>query len=1627
MSTIDNKIVQMAFENTSFERKLEETLRSLDQLKKKLDFTNSTKNIGELDRAAKSFDLSGMADKVGHVSRSFLALTTVAVTALATITQKAVSSGLQMVKSLSVDPILDGYKEYETNLNSIQTILANTSSKGSTLGDVNTALKTLNDYSDKTIYNFSQMARNIGTFTAAGVDLNTSVTAIKGIANLAALSGSNADQASSAMYQLSQALATGTVKLMDWNSVVNAGMGGEVFQKALFNTGKQLGTIKDVPIGQTFEQWTAAGNSFRGSLESGWLTSKVLTQTLQGFTGDLTAAQLKAQGYTDQQAQEIIKMGKIAQDAATKVKTVSQLFGTLKEAVGSGWGQTFQLIFGDFEQSKTLFTDLSNSIGGFIKKSADSRNQLIGLWNYLGGRTILIQALKDAFAGFATIVKPIKEAFQNIFPPVTAVRLLELTKRFAEFAKNIKIGAETARKIKDIFGGLFSVFKIGIEVVKELGKFLGDMAQKVFGDGSGILDFFAKIGEKITFLKFQLVDGGGIAKFFDVLREAVAKPQEALQKLKDLISGLFSGFTGGKVPGFEGVSNVLDRVTERFKNVQTLAKKVVGVFEWLGERIKSVLNVLDTIWQGIKDWFSQLGDKLAAALSPGEFNQVLDAINVGLLGGIALLIAKWLKGGISIDLSGGMFDSISKMFDQLTGTLKAMQTNLKADTLKSIAISIGILTLSLLALSLIDSAALTKALTATAVGFGQLVAAMALLDKLGTDFKGAAQLSAIGAGMILLSSALVILSVAVKVLSTMSWEELAKGMSAVTLLLGEMVGISHLLGDNALSMVAAGAGMVAISSGLVILSFAVKSFADLSWGEMLKGLAGVALGLAAITLAMNLMPASSILTGPAFIAVAIGLTILAGAVALFAHFKWGEIGKGIGAIAIALVAIAFGMSLMPLSLPLTAAGLILVSIALEAMVGVIASMGKMKIGTLAKGIGSLAAVLVILAVGLTAMSGTIGGSIALTIAAVGLLAIARVIKEIGALQLGQIIKGLIGIAAVLAVLGLAAFLLQPLIPALLGLGLALTLVGAGFALFGVGAALVADSLATIAKLGGKGLKAFISLLDALISKIPEFIKSVVKGFIDSAQVIIDGAGPLVKAIGVLVDHILDTLIKLIPKAVKLIEKLIDALVKILHEKGPALIEAGLELLTNLLKGIESHIGEITETVAQIIINFLDALASHAQELVEAGLNLVVKILEGIAGGITNVVTAGFDVITALIRGVIDNIGLIATMAGELITAFVKAIADLATTIVKAGTDALVSFLQGLTNNVTYVITAVGQMIAQVIKAIGDLAKTIAKAGTDALVSFLGGITDNLSKVGTAVTTLITTFITEVGNNALRVVVAGGNAVITFLKGVALMFPLVLIQGAKTIVAFIDGVLSAGLVIADGAAKAIIKFMNALADSIRDNSKGFRDAGVNIATAILDGVTLGLSSKAAAVAKKSFDVAKAVALPWTTVFKINSPSKLMIGVGHSIMEGLSMGLDRYTPMGVSASEGAANATAKAMLSTFSQIQDVTSSMGEFNPTITPVLDLSSLQNDAKTIPGLFTSTKLSTQLSLTQAQQVSALNQPPAPTEPVAPAPPQATEIKFEQTINAPTELSANEIYRQTRSQLALAREELKIP
>lgn len=1257
MSAVEDRIVSMKFDNRQFEPAARTSMSTLDRLKAALNFSGSGKGLNDLQNAANRFSLGGLANAATGVSAKFLAMSTIAITAIANITTRALDAGLRIAKAFLIDPVKQGFQEYETNLNAVQTILANTSSAGTKLKDVNAALNELNTYSDKTIYNFSEMARNIGTFTAAGVDLKTSTQAIKGIANLAALSGSNSQQASTAMYQLSQAISSGRVSLQDWNSVVNAGMGGTVFQRALAQTAEKMGTLKKgaVELKGPMKNVSIEGKSFRESItakpgEQSWLTSKVLTQTLKQFTGDMSDAELKTMGFTAAQIKSIQAQAKTAQEAATQVKTFTQLIDTIKESAGSGWAQTFSILLGDFEEAKALWTEVNNVVSGFLGQSAKARNQMLQQWKDLGGRKALLDSFRNIFQAIVQVVTPIKEAFRDIFPATTGKQLYQMTLNFLKFTQSLKVGSTTLENIKRTARGFFAIFSIGLSIIKGIFGVLGSLFHLVAGGSGGFLEITGTIGDFLVKLDQTIKKGDLVNKFFATIGHILAVPIALIKAFGIALAEMFKGIKEG---GLKGLGDSFGRIKDRLNPLAGASDFVSKAWTRMFEMFRKVGTFLEPAMNLIATAFHGIGAAIGKAFSAGDFNSVYDALNTGLLTGIVLLIRNFFKKGINIDFGGGLVEGIKNTFETLTGTLKAMQTQIQAKTLMTIAGAIALLTVSVVALSLIDSDRLSRSLTAMAVAFGQLLLAMSVLTKI-SGTAGFVRVPIIAASMILLAGAVVILTAAVRVLSGLSWGELAKGLVGVGALLLMIVGTSAGLGKASGSMLRTGLAMVPLAIGIRILADAVQQFSTMSWGDMAKGLAGIAAALVIIAGAVTLMPASMILQAAGLVILSVALLGIGKALQNMGGMSWGEIAKGLVTLAGSLLILAGGLYLMTGALP-GAAAVVVVALALAVLAPVLILMATMSWTEIGKGMTVLASSLLIMAVGLTAMSGTLLGSAALVIAAAALAIIAPILITLGAMSWGTIAKGLIAIAASFVVLGGSALLLAPLIPAIFGLSAALLVLGVAMSLIGVGALALASAFSIFVAAGSIG----ISILGGMIDLIPQFLKKFAEGIIGFATTIASQAGKFVKAFTSLLNSLLDAIIQVTPKLAKLLNVMIDTGLNIIIRNAPKFARAALDLLMAFLNAVNNNINRIVPVAANIIIRFLQSMNAQIPRIARVGVDLIVTLMRAINEQRGRLLQEGANMIISFINQLASTIrgnsGALGAAGGNLAAAIISGI------------------------------------------------------------------------------------------------------------------------------------------------------------------------------------------------------------------------------------------------------------------------------------------------------------------------------------------------------------------------------------
>lgn len=874
-TTIDEKVVEMRFNSQEFEKRAKSSITLLDRLKKSLDLNGSANNLKKLQNAADRFDMGALGRSVDLIASRFSNMGLIGVTALQNITNRAISTGEQIVKSLTIDPIKTGFQEYETQIGSIQTILANTQSKGTTLDNVTAALDELNKYADQTIYNFTEMTRNIGTFTAAGVDLDKSVTSIKGIANLAAISGSTSQQASTAMYQLSQALAAGKVSLMDWNSVVNAGMGGEVFQTALKRTARQMGYNVDEII--------AKYGSFRESLTEGeWLTTEVLTETLTQLSGAYTEADLIAQGYTESQAKEIMALAQTAVNAATKVKTFTQLIDTTKEAVQSGWTQTWEYIIGDFNEAQELLTGVSNVLNGYIQQSSDARNEALKTWKSLGGRDVLIESLGNAFEALLSVMRPIKEAFRDIFPAKTGYDLYAMTYALKNLTAAMIVGEDTAQKIKNTFEGFFAILDLytsfswvllegGIKAVSsilgltstnvlDLTSRIGEVVVK-FSDWVYENEIFEKastgVSKVILFLVNRLKDFVNWIQQLDAYENVVDWLRDFYNDLKAIINSNPKGFEDivNSLKNLDKLS--LSDVGELIRNFADVAKSSLSTagdaFDTVRERIYSFVDGVKSKFEGI-----DLGTIVAATLAASMFATLYSVIK--------LTSALTAVVGNAAQVVG----NAAQVLTDTSDTLKAIKKSFQADSFVKMATGVALIAASIAVLSLLDTRDMLIASGVIVVVMGMMIglyALIQLIDKKAAGVSG--QIGKVSTTLLSMSAALFVIVGALKMLDGLNmdgiWERVAiLGVIAAGLTV-VIIAISKMAPNAALSSTA----LIGISVSMFLLTKVLESISDMHVTDALKGIVGLTAAVLALGYLLQHMGGIKVSTG-AGLALAVG-------------------------------------------------------------------------------------------------------------------------------------------------------------------------------------------------------------------------------------------------------------------------------------------------------------------------------------------------------------------------------------------------------------------------------------------------------------------------------------------------------------------------------------------------------------------------------------------------------------------------------------------------------------------------------------------------------------------------------------------------------------------------------------
>lgn len=1057
---VEERVVEMQFDNKQFENNVKESMSTIDRLKEKLHFEGAAKGLDTLKNSIKKVDLTGLSSSADAVAVKFSAMQVAATTAMANITNSAIQTGKTVVKAFTLDPILTGFQEYETQINAVQTILANTQHEGATLDKVNSALNELNKYADQTIYNFTEMTRNIGTFTAAGVGLDKSVTSIKGIANLAAISGSTSMQASTAMYQLSQALASGKVQLMDWNSVVNAGMGGKVFQDALKRTAANFGYNVDEMI----EKW----GSFRETLsKEKWLTADVLTETLSQLSGAYTEADLIAQGYTEQQAKDIVKLAETASDAATKVKTFSQLFDTLKEAAQSGWTQTWQLIVGDFEEAKASLTELSDYFGKIINDASNARNELLK-----GAMTSKWSQMMEKL----TLKTEDFNAELELSAKYAGYNVDAMVEKYGSVEAALRKGAVSSNVLRNTIHRM-SIYQLeNVGYSEEQAKAIRQLSYEMENADSPI----SKLIEDIS-------KPSGRELLFDSLKNTLKAVSKAIGAVKKAWRDVFPAATSDQVYSIiESINkftkslimnkDTVDKVTRTFRGLFTILdivttflgggfkfafKLVNGLLGLFGTNLLDVTaNIGDLIYEArqlftienlikgltyVFEEFFGVGEDTIEGFKKGlkdgitSIPEIMVDIVTGLIDKAKELLGIHSPSTVMFDIGKntllGFIDGVKSVASTLLGLIKIvinMVINFIKDADLSSVISLGISAGLLYTVKKLVGA--VETLAAPLEGFGDLLSGVgSALTNFGKGFKkwGASKLwEARAAALKSFALAIVVLVGSLYLLSRMDEDKLKKSLFAMAALAGILALLSAAIGKfggkGAISFAGFAASMVGISASLLLLAATLKILESIDSTKAFQAVGMLAVIIAGMIAIINgfsdLNAAGKSVkgVGRTLIAISVSLLLMGAVIKLLSFLSPTEIAVGIGAM------ITFGLFVKAMVLALSygkesqiakiGGTLIAISVALGLMVMVMKLINTLTIGEFAKGVVVVAlyavfvkALVGILQVGKEQDIIKVGGT--LTAVSAAMLLMSAAIFLISRLSWKSIAKGIVGVGA----------------------------------------------------------------------------------------------------------------------------------------------------------------------------------------------------------------------------------------------------------------------------------------------------------------------------------------------------------------------------------------------------------------------------------------------------------------------------------------------------------------------------------------------------------------------------------------------------------------------------------------
>ena len=1679
MSSIDERIVSMQFDNKQFESGVQTTMSTLDKLKEKLSFKNAGDGLQGLTQAANKVDFGSLSINIEGITAKFTAFQSFVHGIFESLGQDVYNFGKRMVTSLTTDQLSAGWSKYGEMATSVASIIAATGQSQETTYE---QLDKLNWFSDATSYSLTQMTGAYSKFAAAGVEAQDSMQAIMGLATASSRAGISASDSrfNNVLYNVAQAMGMGYMGTMDWKSLELAGIATVEFKQKLIDVGVEMGKLQKVGDKVLLDGMEVTAENLRETLSKKWVDKDVMLSGFGAYGGfvDEVYKYATTHGVTAEEAMQALadttdQFGYAAMRSAQETKTWAEAVDATKDAVSTLWMKIFQDVIGNYEEAKEVW----GAVAGFLYDSfaapLEKVENILGHWKAFKGRDYMFEGLKNAFSAIGDVLGAVGDAFDRFWPKMSnktaGQRLVYYTKRFLEFTESMKPSEETLQKITTAFGGLASIF----DLVKTVAGNVWDVIKNLFSSmntgGATILDAAAALGEWITqtveaikqselfngifdtlstiagrvggFLGSIIPaimtgfaeEGGGVEGIIGAISSVLIELSSSVVKLiQDLtgwdLSGWFSALQEVFIFLRDTLISVIELITgekdlsvwETIKKIFSDLNGIIGpivekVGSFFGSMVNGAKNLIDKIdfskvtgaLQSVWDWIKKVGTKiwefikdLASSIKNLDFSDLTNIFGGVAVGGAGLGIwslvdkIKELIGGFgkTKEKAGGFKDFLDGIKNAFVDFSDALKKSVNVNMILKLAGAVLVLAESMNIISKIPQEQMTSALLGVTALLGDCVGALFAMSKM--DINGNMKKAA--EGMLIIAGAVFILAEAVEKLSALSWEELAKGMAAVTVMLGELAGFTQI--TEAQDLVTTGIGLAAVAEAVKILAKAAKEFGSMEWEALgkagaaitvllgalagftqivgdPKGLIATGLGLIVVAEALNVLtgvaeafgsmeweslgkagaaivvllaalggftrladPKGIIATGLGMIELAYALKILAGVAEDFGNMEWESLGKAGAAIVVLLGALAGFTVILDkfggggLNLVAMGAGLVLVGSGLKILSNVVAAMGQLSWEEIGKGLAVVGALLLEMSVALVIAQGTLLGAASLTVLAVALNALIVPLLVFSNMTWEEIGKGLAtmgGALAILVVAGAAAVAVGPglliLAAAIAALGVSLVAAGAGIAALSVG-------IATFSAMGIGAIEIFVAGIGLVITSILTMLPNIATALAASIVVFIatigNGAATILKAIVALGSAILDALIELVPKIVELV----------------------ITTLSAILEGLIELVPQVLELVGEIIMGILELLLEAVPKVIEIIFAALTSIIEGLTEFIPKVVQLAVACLKALIEAIVELIPTIVDAALQILTGILQAIADNLPDIIQAGVDIVVAFVEGIGTAIPQLIEAAYQMMIDLINGMADAIENNTETLLDAIDRLIWAIIDAAVAVLTHAVENFKTAGKNLMNSGLiqgikdkwEAVKTAVKTAITAAKNKITEKVNEWLDAGKTLLTnVIDGFKKKVTDIKD----SISNIINTAKQVIVDKVTEWIQMGKDLIQGFINGIFSKKSSVSNAVEDTMENATKTGKKPWL----MKSPSRLTRQWGIYVDEGFILGVEDKADAVADSTEDMAKGAINALTSILGKDLDFGDNL---EPVITPVMDLTEIQNGVDDMNSMF---------------------------------------------------------------------------